>query len=240
MRRATILSLSCLVLGSSVAFGSGINLSWDDCGKAGTQNATFACNSNSGVPFQMVASYVPPAGVDEFLGLNAEMEVGVSNPTLPNWWALGNTGQCRSGALSTSFDFTSGPFTCADAFQGQAAGGYAYEYGYGGADRARLRITCAVPFDSRLPLDSGTEYYAFVVRISRTKTTGAGSCSGCETPGCVTLNSIQLFQPPEAANDPTITNPNNRNYVTWQNGFCPFCPCPANQLSWGQVKCKFR
>ena len=56
---------------------------------------------------------------------------------------------------------TSGPFTCADFFAGHAAGGYAYDIGYGGLDKARLRLQAAVPYEERGPLTPGIEYYAF-------------------------------------------------------------------------------
>ena len=43
-----------------------------------------------------------------------------------------------------------------------------------------------------------------------------GSCAGCDVPTCIVLNSIQLFQPPDANFDPVITNPQYRNFVAWQ------------------------
>jgi hypothetical protein len=238
MRRATILSLSCLVLCSSVAFGQGgINLSWNDCGSAGTERASFACDANTGPPFELVASFVPPGKLPEFLGLNAQIDLEADSPTMPSWWALA-TGECRTGALSVSFDFTSGPSTCVDFFSGQAAGGFVYEEPQPG--RRRIRITCAVPFDNRGPIDPGTEYYAFKVRVARAKTTGAGACAGCNDHVCMRLDHIQLFQPPEQGNDPLLANPAERAEANWQNGFCVPCPCPTQLMSFGQLKCKFR
>jgi hypothetical protein len=56
------------------------------------------------------------------------------------------------------------------------------------------------------------------------------------------LNSIQLFQPPDALNDPEISNPVNSNFVTWQSASIPACPAstPTSSKSWGQVKSLYR
>jgi len=233
-----------LVLGASVASAAGVNLSWNDCGLAGQLNATFACNTNTGLPFPAIASYVPPAGVDQFLGLSAQIDITTDQPNLPDWWKHG-TGQCRgTTGLTVSFDFTSGPFTCADVFGGQAAGGFAYDVGFGSPARARFRIQAAIPADTAVPIDPSTEYYAFKANFARGKTTGTGSCAGCTNSACIVLNEIQLFQPLEAGNDPQITNPADRDYVTWQAppsgpAGCPLTT-PTRSTTWGQVKSLYR
>jgi hypothetical protein len=242
MKKATLLVGAMLVLGAANASAAGINLSWTDCGLAGTQNMNFACNSNSGAPFTMVGSFIaPPGGLPEFLGISAQIDIKTSSPTVPDWWAHGGTNCRGTTGLSTNFDFTSGPFTCVDFYVGSAAGGSAYDVGFGTPDRARFRIQCAVPFDNRGPVDDVSEYYAYKANVLRAKTTGAGSCAGCSVPACIVFNEIQLFQPPEQANDPVITNPIDRQYVTWQGGSA-LCPqsTPTQSKSWGQVKSLYR
>jgi hypothetical protein len=66
------------------ASAAGINLAWDDCGEAGTELRKFACDVNSGTPFALVASFVPPAGVAEFLGLSATLMVESDAEILPD------------------------------------------------------------------------------------------------------------------------------------------------------------
>ena len=242
MKKTIVLAGLSLALSASLASAAGINLAWDDCGSSGVAVKSFDCASNSGVPFTMVASFLPPPGVDEFLGISAQIDASSSPSALPDWWKHG-TGQCRgTSGLSVSFDFTGGPFSCMDFYQGQAAGGFAYDIGFGSPDRARLRIQCAVPIDNRGPVDANFEYYAFKVNLQRSKSTSTGSCTGCSTPMCIVLNSIQLFQPPEAANDPEISNAANSNYVTWQGAVVPGCPLSTgvNSRSWGQVKSLYR
>jgi hypothetical protein len=201
---------------------------------------TFACDVNTGPPFSLLGSFIPPGEVNEFLGLSAQVDICTMTPTFIDWWAHG-TGRCRgTTGLSVNFNFTS-MLSCADAFFGQAAGGFAYDVSYGDIDRARLRIQCAVPFDNRLPLDALTEYYACRIDIGRSKTTGTGSCAGCTVYACIILNSIQLFQPPALAFDPILSNPIDRYFVWWQNGV-PGCPgiVPVKATSWGQLKSLYR
>jgi len=242
MKKTLVIAGAMLALSASLAGAQGINLSWDDCGAAGTASKSFDCASNSGVPFSMYASFLPPAGVDNILGISSQIDITTTDPSLPAWWQHG-TSACRSTAgMSVSFDFTSGPFTCVDFYAGQAAGGFAYDIGYGSPNRARLRVQCAVPIDNRGPVDPSSEYYAYKVNLQRSKSAGTGSCAGCTTPACIVLNSIQLFQPPDANNDPELTNPANRNYVTWQSAVVPGCPLstPTQSKSWGQVKSLYR
>jgi hypothetical protein len=229
-----------LMLCAQLASAAGINLSWDDCGLNGQALKTFDCATNSGAPFSMIASFIPPAGVNEFLGLSAQVDITTAGP-LPPWWQHGST-SCRSTTgLAVNFDFTSGPFSCVDFYVGSAAGGYAYDVGFGSPNRARFRVQLAVPFDNRGPVDESSEYYAFKGNVLRAKTTGVGSCAGCQEPACIVLNEIQLFQPPSAANDPVIVNPAERNFVSWQ-GLVPGCPLstPTQSKSWGSVKSMYR
>src|SRR5439155_25286638 len=82
---------------------AGVNLSWNDCGASGTALATFACNTNAGV-HTAVASFVPPDGVRELMGVEADVRIESSASSLPDWWRHG-TGACRGTAgLFTSLD----------------------------------------------------------------------------------------------------------------------------------------
>lgn len=247
MKKSILMVGALLVLGASAASAAGINLSWDDCGTAGTQNKTFACNSNAGAPFTAVASFDPPAGVNEFIGLEAQMDITTDQApgSLPDWWKHGS-GQCRgTTGLSASFDFTTGPFgPCIDVFAGGASGGFSYDVGFGSPGRARLRVLCAVPAENASVVDPGTEYYGFKINFLRPKTTGAGNCVGCTNSACIVLNEIKLVQPFAAGNDPQLFNPRERNWITWQSPATgpPGCPLTTATQSktWGQVKSLYR
>jgi hypothetical protein len=242
MKKSLLIAGAMLVLGASVASAQGgLNLSWNDCGTFGAATATFACNTNSGSN-SLVASFIPPESLPEYLGLNSQIDIRTQGD-MPLWWQHGSTSCRGTTGLAVNFDFTSNS-NCVDFFVGQAAGGFVYERPLGPApanERGRIRVTCAVPFDNRGPIDAGTEYYAYRVNFLRAKTTGTGSCAGCSTPACLVLDNIQLFQPPEQGNDPMITNPADRAHVTWQSSD-PLCPAstPAANKTWGQVKSLYR
>ena len=88
----------------------------------------------------LIASCIPPAGVDEFLGIASQIDIFSDQANLPDWWKHGS-GQCRgTTGLGLSFDFTSGPFMCIDPYFGQAVGGYAYDVGYGTPEIGRAHV----------------------------------------------------------------------------------------------------
>ena len=94
------------VFAAPSATADGINLSWDNCGAAGIQTKTFACNTNLATPFDLVGSFTPPAGINQLLGMSADLNVG--STSLPDWWKHG-VGECRGTTnLSSDFSFTSG------------------------------------------------------------------------------------------------------------------------------------
>jgi len=199
-------------------FGGGeINLSWDDCGTFGSLDKSFACDSSNGFPFTLVASFHPPAGIDEFVGISSQIFITSSTPSLPDWWKHGS-GQCRgTTSLLTSVDFINeGPYSCVDPWAGRGFGAYAYDVAYQSANRARLRVQYAIPPEDRGPLE-GFEHYAYKVRFTRAKSAGAGACAGCDEKMQIVLDYIQLLQSVESNNDPILYTPRDRNYVTWQH-----------------------
>ncbi len=234
-----LFSLLGLMACSSSATAAGINLSWDDCGSHGVQNKEFACTSNSGSRFTLFASFVPPSGINRFGGVAGQIDFMSWAPTLPNWWKFG-TAECRGGtALATSVDFVNGPYNCTDVFVGRGASAFAYDIGFGTPNRARFRFQAALPAEDREALDPDTEYYAIKVSIDRTRSTGAGSCSGCCSRMDIVIREIQLFQSIEEGNDPTIYSPLNSQFTTWQ--VASSCEVtPSHTKTWGQVKSLWR
>jgi hypothetical protein len=198
---------------------AGVNLSWDDCGAAGTVNKTFACNTNSGAAV-LVGSFVAPSGINALLGVTASLDIwsspdSVGTP-IPDWWQFG-TGGCRAGRLSVGFDFTGGPYSCTDPWSGHATGGKDYAAGVPLTNHATLRLIGAVPEADSLALTADTEYYTFKVVISFQNTTGTGNCSGCSSPISIALSSVTLSQP-APTEDVVLTQAATSNVVTWQGG----------------------
>src|SRR5580765_6524815 len=78
-----------------------INLAWRNCitvttgTTAALANVSYACDGN-GTLFKGVASFVAPAGVTQFVGVEATIEISTTSPTLPDFWRLA-VGECRDG-----------------------------------------------------------------------------------------------------------------------------------------------
>lgn len=239
----TLAVLAILLAAAPVAHAVGINLSWNDCGAAGAENQSFACNTNTGAAFVLVLSAVPPVGSTAITGTEISLDFNAASPTLPDWWKFKNTGWCRQTALLASTDFTSwDPPSCADYWMGQAAGGIsAYLQPYAAYPCvARLLMVFAVVPSLAGPLDENLEYYICRVSILRSKTVGTGSCDGCTTPVMVMLNEVKLTQP-VGVGDYRIQNPVDRNWATWQHSNFNVCRwVPTRTHTWGGIKSLYR
>jgi hypothetical protein len=159
---------------------------------------------------------------------------------------------CRSGKISASFDFNSGPYTCSQMWSTVPVGAMRYteRMMYGGnvfgspaGNRAYIQIIAAVAEEHQRSLTPGTEYYLFKISIIKS---GTVSCAGCKTPACIQLSEVRLTQP-EPLNDAFIRERADMNNVTWQGGISspdsdvPSCRADAIQnRSWGQVKNLYR
>jgi hypothetical protein len=236
-------ALLLLLLVASPASATGINVYWNDCSSGATASLmrTFACNTNSGTN-EMVASIDPPVGMTAVTGAIGIIDLCLSGVPLPPWWQFINAGSCRPTALGATAVFTSGPFSCADYWQGQANAVPGYQVGYSGWDSARILVSVNLPPQLAAPMPQGTEYYMFKVTIRNTDTVGPSACGGCNYPACIVLNEIRLTQPAGTpGGSPAISNPLNNNYLQWQ-AFVANCPfiVPVKNRTWGQIKSLYR
>ena len=246
MKKTLLIAGALLCLGVSMASAQGgINLSWSDCGAAGTLQQNFACNTNNAnPPHIMVGSAIAPDSIPAMVAMAAVLDLQTNQAALTPWWNFDGTG-CRAtptSSMTGSFDFSGGPFTCNDIWGGVASGGLNYQSGYGMPNRGRIRLVCAVA--APLHVDNVTENYYFKVSFNNLKTTGTGACAGCTDGACIVFNSLELDQNPGLGNT-TITNPLLHNYVLWQAGggsIAGGCPqaVPTHNTTWGSVKSLYR
>lgn len=207
----------------------GLILSLDDCGDFGQWRSTIDCATNSGMAINAVASIILPAAIDRVVAIEGYFVVETSGRTISPWWSFDG---CRASALTFSADFTEGPFNCNDYWAGQASGG-----GYvvpGGPIESRFQIRCVFASPHEQTMDPGAEHYLFKMRISRTKSTGTGSCPGCNDRACVLFDRLLLSRA-EGIGDQVITQPGNGGSVLYGDLLIP-----AANRSWGQVKALYR
>jgi hypothetical protein len=228
------LAVLAAVLTGGPASASGINLSWNDCGTYGVAAKSSPCTANNGVNI-VVGSFVPPPGISTLVAMEATLDVQTSSPVLPSWWQLGKEIGCRPTSLTSQFNFET-LASCTDFWQGQALGIMDFRLSDRGANRALLRLVCAIGENDGRSVDSGTEYYAFQIVINNARSSGPDACSGCMTPACIILNSIELDQM-DNVQVHVLTNPVNRSMVTWQGGECQG---GVRNRTFGQIKSIYR
>lgn len=224
--------------------GGGMNLSWFDCGAAGTLSTSFACTSNTLNLGTMILSAVSGVDMPQLNGMEAVIYLQANQPSLPPWWHL-ESGGCRGpSALVYTQDFTAGPFTCLDPWAGQASGSLTFTPQSSNSAVIQAAASTANPTS----ILGTEEYYLAKIRILGDKSTGDGSCAGCTAGACIVAGSVKLTQPAGAPiGNVILTLPWIRQYVTFQaggtlGGNCPPIsdPVEAKRSTWGSVKSLYR
>ena len=244
------LATALFLAGAAHVHAAGINMGWNDCpgGASYALAETFACDTNDGT-HTLVVSIVAPAGVMAMTGFSAQINLQTSEASPAAWWDMQRSPRtgCRSTSLGTTFDFTGGPSTCYDYWQGGAIGGNTAEIAFG--NRVRLKATAALPIgDSRIgPVPEGTEFYLFSFVINNARTVGPDACAGCNYEACFVPERILLTQVPGTpGGNLHLENPASSYHVIWQgwsttdpNQQCP-AVTPARNRTWGAIKAIYR
>ena len=241
MARLPSLLLMLSVLGSP-AVAAGVNLSWNACTPdGGTQNKTFACNTNSGSN-SLFGSFALASDMANVIGIEARVDITALADSLPAWWRFQGPNACRA-AFSASFVFDSDPNSnCTDTFGSQATGAVAAVHTYwttpqvpgGNPATARALLVAAVPGSMAQDLSAGVEYHGFRLILSAIKTVGSEACSGCSTPVCITLSAIKVVASDNSSQ--VLSDALDANTATWQSAEqCPGALASQN-VTWGQIR----
>jgi hypothetical protein len=249
MKKTLLIAGALLALTAGMASAAGLNLYWNDCspaaGGTGVQSLAHLCATNNG-SFQLVGSLVAPAGIVAAVAQEAVVDIQTNQSALSPWWNFSPSGTCRSTALSLSFTFAGQSGACFDPWGGSALGISDVSTnpagdGHPELNRERVRAVCAVPESSALPMDAGSEYYLFVIQISRTKSVGTG-CPGCLDDASFVFNSCKITQPiGTPGGDPTISGAADNQCA----GLGPINPTnclatPTRNATWGAIKAIYR
>ena len=247
MTKRLLLQVALLALSVAPARAAGINLGWDDCPGGATYSATktFACDTNTGINI-LVVSFVAPAGVEAMSANEIVIDFMTAGATIPDWWKF-RTGLCRPASLRLNVDFTAGPFTCYDYWQGGAVGAISQDTP-GSSNWSRIKALSAMPAGSPLitSIPEGTHVYSCKVTINNLNSVGLGSCAGCGVEVCMVLQSLRLNQPTPLPQIDLYT-PATVRHVIWQgwsnpnpNYGCPASIVPVKQRTWGSIKAQYR
>ena len=264
-RRHLPVRTSLLVAGFSLALtrlsgaAEGTNLSWNHCFGQGTgvQNVAFACDNNAGSRV-MTGSFILGSNLNQVIGLEIVVELAAASTGLPAWWELYQPGFCRQESLRMDLVPDVADPVCVDWSHGVAAGGIGKYCTFGSScfsgppsspNRAKVVMATAVAQERARDLTPGTEYFAFHLMIDNVGTAGAGSCSGCDVPVCIGVNSINVV-PKGTVGSLLLTTGTapGSNFIAWQGGAVPASRsipgCPAvtatRRSAWGQLKALYR
>lgn len=223
-------------------------LSWDDCRSpsSGTTDQPFLCDLNDQI-LDLYCAFRPPIDTGPtVIGIVAILDIQHSDPSLPDWWKMAASGQCRSGALLASADFTQNG-GCSDPWRNIAAAEIQeFDIGQPGGSPSQVRIlaVAGVPADSARALTADRSWYGVKVRIKTTKTTGGNACAGCLPPACLVLNGIEIRR---LAGSPggdlmvVTPGPDDANRATWRGGAGADCALvPVRAVTWGRIKSLYR
>lgn len=251
MKKLLVLTSALLVLSASIAAAQGVNLAWRNCiavttGTSAQQNVSNACDAG-GLLYKGVMSFVAPAALAQFVGIQAVLDIQTAQPNLPDFWRMG-LGECRDGSFIFPASMTGigNTTTCRNPWAGGATGGGA-QYNSGFGSPARARVLFAFARDTDVPLINGQQYIAGVFNID-TFNDQPTECAGCLEPACLVLNQVELYQVAGQIlpqQDIYILNTQaTRRYVTWQGGAVSGAGCPGatptKSATWGAVKSLYR
>jgi hypothetical protein len=244
---AGAMALASMLLATQ-AHARGVNLSWSRChGDGGTQNRTFACDTNAGTEV-LVCSFVLDDPMSQVSGNEVVLEVLSEDDPLPTWWQFKDVGTCRQTSLGMNTIEDVNDVVCTDWASGQSVGGIgAYNQELGTVDPSlttrhrRLKIALAVPLAGLAELAAGQEYFSCNVTINHAKTVGTGACAGCAGSVCLLLASLKVTTS-IAANDVTLNQAavSGSNIVQWQGPGANCQLVPVKRTTWGRVKGRYR
>jgi hypothetical protein len=248
MKKALLICGALLALTAGAA-SAGINLSFGDCGTAGSNFSALTCTNNGGASLILVVSATPVVDINQALTQETVIDLATSAASISPWWDMRASGGCRPTSASTTFSFGA-LGSCSDPWSGQALGGYDYAIAplfdaTNGSqlNRARIRTVCALPAFAPVLLSQGTEYYMCEVIINKQKTVGLGSCAGCTDDATFFLNSVKISQPDGApGGNPTFTSADNNTCVRTRSApSASQCNATPNvNRTWGSVKALYR
>jgi hypothetical protein len=257
--RPTLFALVIASLAASAGVANAqVNLAWNNCITQGNSavDKAYACDGTSnGAPFKGVLSFISPANLNNFVGMQAVVDIRTATGNqLSDFWRLG-VGECRDGNFSFPGSLTGvGTGTtgvCRNPWAGANTGGGFQWYtqttdDYPTPNGARIKMAFAR--DSEGALLQNQQYIAgaFMLDTFNDVDTGGGVCAGCSDAACIVVNQIELYQTVGSPGGDIIvlSTPATRQHITWQGGAiggngCPI-ETPTRRTTWGAVKSFYR
>ncbi|MEO5618818.1 MAG: hypothetical protein ABIS67_13710 [Candidatus Eisenbacteria bacterium] len=222
-----------------------LRMAWDDCptSPGASINRLFTCDTNIGSSALFCAfSVLQP--IDQIIGLEIVVDVQHSLSSLPDYWRLGPSPQCRHDMLSASVDFSAANECASPGFTGAVLQDYLITEPRGLQSQARIKAVVFVPSPETRSVANDTTYHAVRLVFSHDRTVNVNVCTGCASPACLVLNSVTVRRVKGAfGGDITLSGPGpgNANWAFWRSVVGADCSLvPVRTLTWGSVKSLYR
>ncbi len=250
MKSALLLAALLLVV-AAPAMAGGVNFNWGSVcwPEAQVDVKTFACDVNTSTAayqWPMTLSWRIDTDMPDLVGIEITLMGQTSLATLPDWWKVGASPDCRANQLLYTSDKTAvetGPGGCADWTAGTAFNLFGYIYQ---ADPRLVQVNGGCAIDASLPVlaIAGQEYYGGQFLLKNTKTVGTGSCSGCASPFIMGVSLVTVAGLDGRRDDLADALPGGNQCLYWNTQpdvvlYC-FPIQPARNTTWGQVKSLYR
>lgn len=212
-------------------------LGWDHCGSR-ILAKQFACDTNAGES-RLVVSALRDSVAFFTNGFRCVLEVAVDAPSLPSWWQV-RSGDCRGGALTSTIlpmpeDFGS----CAYASSWSLVDTWIVAEYVPATGRLRLTLygASAIGESQMTPF---VETFIVALHIRHELSTGAGSCSGCDTPACVLLRELTIVDGAPTGALVTLPILEPSFLLGWQSDRANCIATPIRNQTWGGIKSLYR
>jgi len=198
----------------------GLGLGWDDC-RANNADKFSNCLSNTGSSFHLISSLQPNVDLADVKSIEAVIDIVNPAGPLPAWWRF-ESGGCRVASRSFQDPNNNPSITCtlSGAFQ---ESDLLVQYPHEGNPNVE-RILVSTTLSGGATLLSSDKNALLDLAINRAKSTGAGSCAGCDVPVQVILRSIRVVRRDVCAQSPVggiadvvYSQPSGSNVARWQS-----------------------
>lgn len=257
--------LSGLGFAQSPAHPVSTNLSWDQCAGDGyVGDRAFECNLNSGVDVLFASLVIHEGNRHGVVAVECVLDFTPTSAVAPDWWQV-NSGMCRPFGISASGEIPDESAHCLPWYweaAPMASTLFDMDYAPEGRMYARVGVVLTGTLATATLL-AGQEYTLFKLRLTHSKSVGAGACTGCAVPTCIGLSWLNLER--AAPDEDELFAGAGLNTVTWQGAYvaaypieppgpwipwvgfshtnrldCTLAPVPTRGRTWGLLKAMYR
>lgn len=240
-----------LVVSSSSALGSGLDLTWGACATdGGYSDLQFPC-ACPGLPIPLIGTFLPPLEIDDFLELDFIIDYQNDAPVLQDFWRFQTPftpNECNGGIVLGDERPSIGCTGTANPWGDYPPGGQAYVSlifvpNPGGVlNRGRLMGSVYRSIDHPTTLTAEVQTFGFHIDLyADFATESGGTCGGCNTDTEILFNQANLIS--KTGGPWVIVGPGSVSQVAYTASYGRVIDClptPTQRSTWGLLKSLYR